>query len=348
MKGKIYIIKNTINNKVYIGQTIQSIERRFNKHKSDYNLKKYDTKLTRAFNKYGIENFYIELLEENIEESLLDEKEIFWIKKYDSYNNGYNSTLGGQHKNSPSKYNRDIIKDLWDQGLSSKDIREKIKIPADTLSDILLHEFFIPKEEIAFRKGQKMYSFSDEKLLEYWEKGMGVFQISKKYGGSSSIIRKRLLRLGITEEELEQRAKENCGKNFRENNYNLQPVYQFDLNGKFIKQYKSIKEASLATNTERSSISKCISKEYKSANGYLWSNSNVVEKYTKPKDFKTVYQFDENFNLINEYESIAVVARAVGYKSPSSIGDVCRSEKLLKRKNSYWSFNKQLNSNIGG
>lgn len=348
MKGKIYIIKNIINDKVYIGQTIQSIERRFNKHKSDYKLKKYDTKLTRAFNKYGIENFYVELLEENIEENFLDEKEIFWIKKYDSYNNGYNSTLGGQRKNSPSKYDRDIIKDLWEQGFSSGDIREKIKIPADTLSDILLYEFFIPKEEIAFRKEQKMYSFSDEKLLEYWREGLGVFQIFKKYGGSLSVIRKRLLRLGITEEELEQRAKENCRKNLKENNYNLQPVYQFDLNGKFIKQYKSIKEASLATNTERSSISRCISKKYKSANGYFWSDSNIVEKYTKPKKFKTVYQFDENFNLINEYESIVAAARAVGYKSPTSIGDACRSEKLLKRKNSYWSFNKNLNQKEGG
>ena len=69
-KGKIYIIKNLINNKVYIGQTIQKLSKRFNGHccysKTDKSINMY---IKRAIHKYGRENFSIELLEEcNIED----------------------------------------------------------------------------------------------------------------------------------------------------------------------------------------------------------------------------------------------------------------------------------------
>jgi len=53
-----------------------------------------DSKFYRAMRKYGEENFYIELLETVAIESLND-REKYWIKQYDSYYNGYNSTFGG-------------------------------------------------------------------------------------------------------------------------------------------------------------------------------------------------------------------------------------------------------------
>lgn len=53
-----------------------------------------DRKLYRAFNRYGIQNFSIEQIEE-CDNSLLNEREVYWIKYYDSFNNGYNMTLGG-------------------------------------------------------------------------------------------------------------------------------------------------------------------------------------------------------------------------------------------------------------
>lgn len=98
-KGKIYIIRNLINNKVYIGQTIQTLNKRFNGHccysKTDRSPNMY---IKRAIHKYGRENFSIELLEEcNVEN--LNEREKYWIKQYDSYNKGYNLTLGGQDSN---------------------------------------------------------------------------------------------------------------------------------------------------------------------------------------------------------------------------------------------------------
>ena len=94
--GYIYKITNILNDKVYIGQTIKTVEKRFQQHKNNSN-KEYFSQiiLYKAFNKYGIENFICEQLEE-VPNELLDEREKYWINFYDSYFNGYNSTLGGR------------------------------------------------------------------------------------------------------------------------------------------------------------------------------------------------------------------------------------------------------------
>jgi len=97
MIGYLYHITNLINNKTYIGKT-NNIDRRISRHFSD--LKKgqhHSHKLQRAFNKYGEKVFkvtYETFLD--ISEKELADKEISEIKKFNSYYNGYNETLGGE------------------------------------------------------------------------------------------------------------------------------------------------------------------------------------------------------------------------------------------------------------
>ena len=91
----IYKIYNDINEKVYIGQTKHEIHIRFKEHiKAAKSNSRKNVVLYKAMRKYGIENFHIEMIEECSEDKL-DEKEIYWISFYDSYNKGYNMTLGG-------------------------------------------------------------------------------------------------------------------------------------------------------------------------------------------------------------------------------------------------------------
>jgi len=86
----IYLIRNKINGKCYVGQSID-IEKRFNQHKkltgSGY--------IKNAIVKYGIDNFYYSILEE-CERDLLNERECVWIQELNTIvPNGYNLTSGG-------------------------------------------------------------------------------------------------------------------------------------------------------------------------------------------------------------------------------------------------------------
>lgn len=91
MKG-IYKITDKISNKVYIGQS-SNLASRFNAHISDFEngkgLKKHNPELQ-------IENLIFEIIEICENEEVLDERERYWIKYYDSFFNGFNRTMGGK------------------------------------------------------------------------------------------------------------------------------------------------------------------------------------------------------------------------------------------------------------
>ena len=91
----IYKITNKINGKCYIGQSI-NIGKRFAQHKSQsYRNIHVNKLLYKAIEKYGIENFSFDVIE-NCEINILDDREKYWIEYFDSYNKGYNSTKGGK------------------------------------------------------------------------------------------------------------------------------------------------------------------------------------------------------------------------------------------------------------
>lgn len=115
----IYMVINLINNKKYIGQS-KNIKKRFQSHHLvDYknpNSCVYNTKFYQAIRKYGIENFQVEVLQ-LCDEKDLDDLEIYYIKKFDTFKNGYNSTEGGQFW-SPNIHSTEVE-------LKRKETREK-------------------------------------------------------------------------------------------------------------------------------------------------------------------------------------------------------------------------------
>ena len=85
----VYKITNLLNEKIYIGQTKQPIERRFLQHsKANYPL-------GQAMRECGLENFTIEIIERCENQNELNEREKFWIKVLKSKSpNGYNLSSG--------------------------------------------------------------------------------------------------------------------------------------------------------------------------------------------------------------------------------------------------------------
>ena len=89
----IYKITCKVNNKVYIGQTTETLEKRFRRHMG-YQKDSHDTKFYRAVRKYGVDNFYIELLDKATSRLELNLLEEHYIKAYNSIEEGYNTALG--------------------------------------------------------------------------------------------------------------------------------------------------------------------------------------------------------------------------------------------------------------
>lgn len=105
MKSGIYIIKNLLNGKVYVGSAV-SIKRRWAKHKHQLNKNKHHSKhLQRSWNKYGKDNFFFEVLQVVANKQDLIFEEQRHIDSFKSYDRkfGYNisptagSSLGVKH-----------------------------------------------------------------------------------------------------------------------------------------------------------------------------------------------------------------------------------------------------------
>ena len=98
MKKDIYIIKNSVNDKVYIGQAKNAAERWLSHiYNATYEAKtnKNVQVIHKAMAKYGYDKFHYEILEHQIEN--FDEREQYWIDYYNScVPNGYNVAPGGK------------------------------------------------------------------------------------------------------------------------------------------------------------------------------------------------------------------------------------------------------------
>ena len=131
--GYIYLITNLENKKMYVGQTVNTISHRWRNHINEaYEGNKSNSLLHRAIIKHGASSFSIEQLEE-CQDKELNEKEKYYIKKYDTYythNKGYNLTWGGE---GVIKYSDEEILYLWNQGYRNCEIARLLGAHENTI-----------------------------------------------------------------------------------------------------------------------------------------------------------------------------------------------------------------------
>lgn len=134
MEGSIYKITNDINDKVYIGKTLHTIEKRFREHIKDAERREKEKRpLYSAIRKYGAEHFSVELIEKaDIAE--LSNREIYWISFYDAYRNGYNATLGGEGK---TFYDYDQLVEDYLSGSLVREVAEHFGCDTDAVKRAL-------------------------------------------------------------------------------------------------------------------------------------------------------------------------------------------------------------------
>ena len=95
MRGIIYCYHCIPTGKKYIGKTLYENKRKYD-HRYNCSIGTY-TKFYNAVRKYGWNNFLYGIIE-TVDSNLLEDMEMFYIQKYDTMNNGYNMTIGGDGK----------------------------------------------------------------------------------------------------------------------------------------------------------------------------------------------------------------------------------------------------------
>ena len=190
--GRIYIIRNRVNNKVYVGQTKVSIRLRFQNHLSAARHGK-DYVIGKAIRKYGEENFYIELLEECLV-SELNEREKYWISFYNSANSkfGYNMSIGGCVNRKPTNIDKDLVLSLFSKGLSVCAIAKTIHTHPYNIGNILKENNIKYGQDL-----QRVSKTTELMVIDLYNIGYSSIQISHSLGIDKSTVLRILKRNNI-------------------------------------------------------------------------------------------------------------------------------------------------------
>lgn len=178
--GIIYIIINKVNNKVYIGQTTQTFKKRISAHNSALH-RGSNTKLYKAIREYGVCNFEAKIIEK-CDDKDLNDREKYYIDKYDSFKNGYNSNRGGSGLGFQGVC-KDVpeIIELYKSGMSSMQIAKKIGCSDETILNVL------KSEEIPIRSQVKEVIIIDTDLVFESCSDAARYLISEGVTRSSSV-----------------------------------------------------------------------------------------------------------------------------------------------------------------
>lgn len=202
MNGSIYIIRNTVNEKVYIGQTIQTVERRFKGHLSG-DPRRHNQAILWAMEKLGRENFYVETLATGIETvEELDALEEKYIQEYNSMKpNGYNLCPGGCKWRNSKTANVVLDQTLVDDYLSGMSLRAVAEKHNCSTNKVKYH---VRLSGAKLRAKQNEFSQpratkTDDAVLErlFLEENRTDVEVSEILGITEDWIQKRRRQLGI-------------------------------------------------------------------------------------------------------------------------------------------------------
>ncbi len=183
MESGIYIIKNLVNGKVYVGSSV-NLHRRWVVHKYRLKANKHHSiKLQNSWNKYGSDAFEFITIQLCKKENLITEEQ-YWIDWFDSYLIGYNCTpkaansnFGAKHSEETKKINSDLRKG---KRISIKTEFKKGNIPWNKdlkWSDDIKNKMRKPKSTPNWRKGKTRFDLNQIKELN--NNGISQKEIAK-------------------------------------------------------------------------------------------------------------------------------------------------------------------------
>ena len=278
----IYKITNLINQKIYIGETTQTIDKRWKQHlyQSFKQGHGYNYHLHAAIRKYGESNFKIEQVEQCEEEARFA-REHYYIMYYNSLEpNGYNYLAAGT---GSTKVPIEAILELWELGYNTKEIGEKLGIGRQYIAEHLKANN-ISQEEIIQRRSQSVKERCSMPVMQYdlkgnfiqeWPSATSVQEQGYSQTMVSSVCRQEQITAhgyiwkyknddrDIQEWVERVNNKKSSGKPKK-------PIYQLDLNYNIINEFASAADAAKSINVEDKSNICAAARKGRKAYGYYW------------------------------------------------------------------------------
>lgn len=273
--GCIYRIYHIESGRSYIGQTVFPMEVRVRQHIYNAHTKtsaSYNQHIKRAIRKYGTDAFAVEELE-RCDNSLLDEREKYWIAHFDSVKNGFNMTYGGEGKVA---HDEKIILKAWNDGLTMTEISKKYKICWKSVSNHLKAQG-VTDEEIRSRRYTSAMNKRKKPVYQYDLNGNFIAEypsipdFEKMYGCRTlyNVVDQGKIGVGYlwsyTKAEHIAPYQNHCKI----------PVHQYTMDGKYIRTFDSAAEAARTYGKRPTVITDVTSGIRKSSLGYRWSHKKV-------------------------------------------------------------------------
>ena len=193
-QGHIYLIKNVVNGKIYIGQTWHTLDHRWSQHKSGayHNSKRGCPYLYKAIIKHGADNFTIESISRFDNQQEADIIESQCIDKYQStdHNHGYNLTKGGQGEGSGSRMLESTRKKISQSRKGqrpSAESRLKMSIAGKLKAQSLSVESQQRLDDSRFRN-RKLTMEQAKEIRKEWAEGTQIKILASKWGVSTVAI----------------------------------------------------------------------------------------------------------------------------------------------------------------
>ena len=154
--------------------------------------------------------------------------------------------------------------------------------------------------------GEGTVFVSDSEILEAWKKGGSISESAKRVGMKRSAFSNRIHALGISDEEIKARRYESTSKS------ESTPIYQYDIDGHFVAEYMSRKEAKLMLGITYG-FDRAIAPPYHLLKGYQWRKykTDKIDSFKpwKHPNIKEVCQYDLDGNYIRSYSSISEASK---------------------------------------
>lgn len=260
----VYMVKNKINGKIYIGQTGRTLEERWKAHCYDSLYKDTNNLFHNAIKKYGPEQFEVEQLAKAFSQSELDQLEKHYIEHLGALNpGGYNLKTGGQNGCEFSEESR--------QKMSSAKLGTTV--PAETRAKMSEShkKFWANNEDACAKRSQQSkdtwkdpeYRETMSKIrTEYWADPENRARMAEQAKEFTTEEHKAKISEAVkaAHDRPEVRAKMQAHINTRKKKV-------IDSNGNI---YNSIKEAAAAVGCKSSTIVKTLKGIYKTAGGLTW------------------------------------------------------------------------------